>query len=203
MDVVKLSRRSLLAGVAASLSGCGALASLNAASATLDTYDLTPIPGSTAGRRTRRTLVVARPSGPAGILTDRIMVKPTPSAITFLPEARWPDELPAVLQSLLIRSISGTGRLGYVGTAEGGPVPDLALLTRIDAFQVEIEGETLVARMAMQLTLLRDNDQRVLANRSFTTSVPSPGDTPAEIVGAFQAGLNVLLPQMADWVASV
>lgn len=202
MTPMKLTRRATLLGAAASLGGCSALSSLNAAATPLDTYDLTPVSGSTSGSRSRRTLLVARPDIPAAIATDRIMVKPTPLAVTYLPDARWVDELPAVIQSLLIRSIAGTGRMGYVGGEKSGPVPDLALLTRVDAFQVDVKQDAFIVTAAINLTLLRDRDQRVLSSRTFTASIPSADDQPSTIVTAFQAVLNDILPEIANWVAN-
>lgn len=202
MQNLYLTRRFAMLGAAASLGGCSALSSLNAAATPLNTYDLTPTPGSTAGRRTGRTLLVARASAPAGIDTDRIMVKPGGAAITYLPDARWTDELPSVVQSLLIRSIAGTGRMGYVGISEGGPVPDYALLTRVDSFQVDVAGAAVTAKVDISLTLLRDRDQSVIKTRVFRNQVNAANDEPPAIVAAFQAILDRLLPEMADWVAA-
>ncbi|HEY9039154.1 MAG TPA: ABC-type transport auxiliary lipoprotein family protein [Roseovarius sp.] len=202
MDNLNLTRRLAMLGAVASLGGCGALSSLSAAATPLDTYDLTPAPGSTSGRSSGRTLLVARADAPAGINTDRIMVKPSGAAITYLPDARWADELPAVVQSLLIRSIAGTGRMGYVGVSEGGPVPDHALLTRIDSFQVDIAGEAVIAKVDISLTLLRDRDQTVLKTRVFRDQAAAANDEPVAIVAAFQAILDRLLPEMANWVAA-
>lgn len=197
----RLSRRAALLGAVASLGGCGALASLNQAATALDTFDLTPAPGSTAGGRLSRTLVVARPDAPAGIATNRILVKPGPRSITYLPGAQWSDEVPLLVQSLLIRSISGTGRIGYVGQSENGPVPDLALLVRIDAFEaVEDANRILTATVDVRLTLMRDAEQQVIASRSFAQSAPAAGDSAPEVVAAFQAVMDALLPEMANWV---
>ncbi|MFX0542005.1 ABC-type transport auxiliary lipoprotein family protein [Roseovarius sp. S4756] len=202
MQMLTLTRRAAMLGAAASLGGCSALSSLNAAATPLDTYDLSPAAGSTAGRRSGRTLLVALPNAPASITSDRIMVKPGAAAVTYLPDARWSDELPALVQSLLVRSIAGTGRMGYVGPNEAGPVPDLALLPRIDAFQVEITGEAAVAKIDISLTLLRDRDQSVIKTAVFRNEVAAANDTPTAIVAAFQAILDAHLPQMANWAAT-
>ncbi len=201
MRSLHLTRRAALAGALSALGGCGAVSALNTAARPLDTYDLAPAPGATDGRRTGRTVLVARPEATAAIATDRIMVKPDAVSVTYLPDARWSDELPLVLQSLLVRSISGTGRVGYVGRSDGGPVPDSALLVRIDAFQANAGADgTLVAEVNMTLTVVNDRDQRVVATRGFSQSLPAAGDDPASIVAAFQAVLNALLPAMSDWV---
>ena len=201
MNPQMLSRRLMVMGAAATLSGCSALSSLNRAATPLDTYELTPASGSTGGGKSSRTLVVARPDAPASIATDRILIKPTARSITYLPDGRWSDEVPLLVQSLLIRSISGTGRLGYVGQSENGPVPDLALLVRVDNFEVDAGPDAvLTATVKMNLSLMRDADQTVLGSRVFEQTALAAGDHPAEIVAAFQGVMNVLLPQMADWV---
>lgn len=202
MQHLNLTRRFAMLGAVASLGGCGALSSLNAAATPLNTYDLAPAPGAATGRRSGRTVLVAQPNAPAGIDTDRIMVRQGPSAIAYLHDARWADELPSVVQSLLIRSIASTGRMGYVGVSEGGPVPDYALLTRIDNFEVNIAGTAVIARVDISLTMLRDSDQTAVKTRSFRNQAGAGSDQPQEIVAAFQAILNGLLPQMADWVAA-
>ena len=110
---------------------------LNTAAAPFDTYDLSPAAGiDDRDRAVRAKLLIARPEASAAIATDRIMVRSDGATITYLPDARWTDESPLVVQSLLIRSIAATGRIGYVGRSEGGPVPDAALLVRMDAFEV-------------------------------------------------------------------
>jgi cholesterol transport system auxiliary component len=200
MPTAILTRRLALLGAISSLGGCSALSALNSAAEPLDTYDLKPVAGSQTGARSSRTMLVARPEAPAAISSDRIMVKPDPVSITYLPDARWTDELPLVVQSLLIRSISGTGRIGYVGQSDGGPVPDSALLVRLDAFNVERQpGGALQVVIAMDLTVLNDRDQMVVANRNFGQSGPATDDSPVAVVAAFQSVLEVLLPAMADW----
>lgn len=201
MSPMTMTRRAaLLSGISA-LGGCSAVSVLNSASQPLATYDLSPAAGAKSGRRTSRTLLIARPEAPASIAADRIMVKPDALSITYLPDARWADELPLVLQFLLIRSIAGTGRIGYVGRGEGGPAPDTALLVRIDAFQVEATpAGAFEAAVDITLTALNDRDQRVIATRAFARTARAADDRPPSIVAAFQSILDDLLPEMSDWV---
>ena len=96
--------------------------------------------------------------------------------------------------------MSGTGRIGYAGRSEGGPVPDSALLVRIDAFNVNaLPDSTFTVEVDITLTALDDRDQRVTATQRFLGNAPVTSDTPASIVAAFQAVLDGLMPQMADW----
>ena len=203
MQTLTLTRRTALLGMVSTLGGCSALSALNSAATALDTYDLLPVAGSKTGRRSGSTLLVARPEASGAIATDRIMIKPDTQSITYLPDARWSDELPLVVQSLLIRSISGTGRIAYVGRSDGGPVPDTALLVRIDAFQVAVLADKrFEVTVDIGLTLLSDKDQRVIATRSFAQTAQASESTPATIVAAFQRVLDITLPAIADWVVA-
>ena len=195
-----MNRRTLMLGGLSALGGCSAISTLNDATKPLNTYDLSPASGSSRGGRTSRTLLVARPQAPAALTSDRILIKPDPVSITYLPDARWSDEVPAVVQTLLIRSISGTGRVAYVGRSDAGPIPDRALLTRVDAFEVvtQVDG-TLEARIDLELTVINDADQRIVGSRRFAEATPVAGDEVRVIVAAFQTLLNTLLPAMSDW----
>ncbi|MGB5864586.1 MAG: ABC-type transport auxiliary lipoprotein family protein [Sulfitobacter sp.] len=195
-----LTRRAAFIGVAVSLSGCTAITSLNAASRPLDTYDLSPVIGARGGAKSSQTLLVALPQATAALATDRIMIKPDAVSITYLPDARWSDELPVAVQNLLVRSISATDRVAYVGAVGAGPVPDKALLMRIDAFEVIVLPDgTFQATGDFDLTLINDRDESVVASRGFAQSVNIENDTPAAVVMAFQQLLNDMLPAMVDW----
>lgn len=195
-----MNRRIVMLGGLSALGGCSAISTLNDATRPLNTYDLSPASGSSRGGRTSRTLLVARPQATAALSSDRILVKPDPVSITYLSDARWSDEVPAVVQTLLIRSISGTGRIAYVGQSDAGPIPDKALLTRVDAFEVvTLAGGTLEARIDLELTMINDADQRIVGSRRFTEAAPVANDEARVIVAAFQTLLNTLLPAITDW----
>lgn len=201
MMPINMTRRIALLGAISTLSGCGALGALNTAAVPMNTYDLAPAAGSEAGPRSAAKLLIARPEASAALATDRIMVRSDGATITYLPDARWADEAPLVLQALLVRSIAGTGRIGYVGRSEGGPVPDAALLVRMDAFEVIVApGGEVSIRVEIDLTMVNDRDQRVLGRQSFAQAANAANDGPPAITAAFQAALNVLLPTAAEWL---
>lgn len=201
--MIHLTRRSAMLSAICSLSGCSAISSLNEASEPLNTYDLRPVSGSRSGRSTARTLLVAKPQASAPLTSDRILIKPDAASIAYLPDARWSDELPTLVQSLLVRSISGTGRLGYVGRSDAGPIPDKAMLVRIDAFDViALADGTFEAQVDIDLTLINDKDQRVVASRGFSQTRTIANDTPPQIVAVFQTIMDDLLPEIADWSVS-
>jgi len=195
-----LSRRIFALGFLA-LPGCTTLGVLNDASSHLDTYELQPVAFTDQGRRSSRSLLVLMPTAPAAISTDRILIRQDPLSVAYLPDARWSDQVPQMLQSVLVRSLASAGQVGFIGAQRAGPVPDRVLLTRIDAFGVDQQPDgSFLARVSFELTVLRDRDQRVLGTRRFAHSQTIPDDQSRTIVTALQGQLDGLLSTAVPWV---
>lgn len=195
-----LSRRTFVLSTLA-LPGCTGLDLLGGGAPPRDTFELQPVTVPPTGRRSSRSLLVLMPSAPAAISSDRILIRQDALSVAYLPEARWSDQVPQMLQSALIRSLAGSGQIGFVGAQGAGPVPDTVLLTRIDAFGVDVTAAGgFVARTSFELTVLRDRDQRVLGTRLFEQSTPIANDQARTIVQALQAQLDVLLAAAVPWV---
>lgn len=183
------------------LPGCTALGALNDAAVPRDTYALQPVSITGQGRRSSRTLLVLEPTAPAAIAIDRILIRQDPLSVTYLPDERWADTVPKMLQSILIQSLASSGQIGFVGAQGAGPVPDAVLLTRIDDFAVNQQADqSFEVRVSFELTVLRDRDQRVLGTRRFATALPIADDQARTITRAFQQALEMLLPQALPWV---
>lgn len=183
------------------LPGCTALGALNDAATPRDTYALQPVTIASGGPRTSRTLLVLEPSAPAAIAIDRMLIQQDALSVTYLPDARWADTVPKMMQTILIQSLSSSGQIGFVGAQGAGPVPDTVLLTRIDAFGVEqMADRSFVARISFDLTVLRDRDQRVLGTKRFATTIAVVDDRAATIARTFQQALEGILPQALVWV---
>lgn len=195
-----LSRRMFTLSALA-LPGCSALGVLSDASVPRDTYELQPVTIPPQGSRSQRSLLVLMPTAPAAISSDRILIRPDPLSVAYLGEARWSDLVPQMLQSVLIRSLASAGQIGFVGAQGAGPVPDTVLLTRIDAFGVEVQVDgRFMTRTSIELTVLRDRDQRVLGTRRFAQSAILANDDARTIVQALQGQLDVVLSEAAPWV---
>ncbi len=199
--MMTLSRRIFVLG-ALGLPGCTAISTLNQAALPRDTYELQPVSAAAQSSRSSRTLLVLAPTAPAAIATDRILIRQDALSVTYLPDARWSDEVPDMLQSVLIRSLASSGQIGFVGAQGSGPVPDTVLLTRIDAFGVnQLSGGTFEVQVTLELTVLRDRDQRVLGTRRFAGTLGVASDQADTIVRGFQQVLDGLLPDAVAWIS--
>jgi cholesterol transport system auxiliary component len=182
--------------------GCAALGSLDSAARTLDVYELQPAASVPGGSRTARSVAVEVPAASAAIATDRILVKPNPLAVAYLPEARWVEGAPAHVQSLLVRSLAGSGRTGFVTATGGGALTDYVLVTRIEAFEAEISRGAqfpVRVRVALTLDLMRDIDGRVVASRRYDRAVDAASDDAATVVPAFNLAMSGILSDATAW----
>lgn len=196
-----------LALLAALLSGCGTLASLDSASRPLATYELTPVSAAGASlSASGRTIFVDMPTASGALSTDRIVVKPSPLAVTFLPDARWVDPAPLHLQQLVTRSLTNSGRLGFVTTRAVGPLADFTLITDIEAFQAEIGptgGAPATVQVRLTASLLRDSDGQLVSSRRFERRVGAQTETSPDIIAAFETATTGVLQDLSSWTVTV
>jgi cholesterol transport system auxiliary component len=186
------------------LTACSAISSLDSSSQPLNTFELTPLAaGVVAAPTGRRQLEVSAPTATGALTSDRIVVKPSPLQVEYLPDARWVDDTTAHIQLLLVRSLSNSGQFGLVSSAGAGPTPDFVLKTDLQAFQVElaVDGATVVIRSNM--TLLRDEDGSVVSSRSFANSVPLPDTSAEQVVAAFNAAMTQQMTDMTRWLGGL
>lgn len=182
------------------LASCGALTSLDQAAAPQDSFELTPLPaGTIKARNTGLSLEVAMPTATGSFTDDHIVVKPNAVQVQALPDARWVNETTDLVQFLLARSVAGTGRYSLVSVEGEGPVPDLVLLTDLQAFQAEVteDGARVVVRMTMNL--VRGNGD-VIASRNFENIVPLDDITPMEVVQSLDRATSAQLEDIVRWL---
>lgn len=187
------------------LAGCTALSALGDASRPLEIYELRApvLAQGSAGRRSIE-IVVEEPVASGALATERIMIRPTPLQAQYLPDVRWADPAPVMVQTLMVRSLLGTGSLGSAGRRPIGTSADIAVLGELTDFQAEpVEaGEGALVRVRLILRIVRERDARVLATRSFE-AVESVAATEADsIVAGFDRACTTLLSEMVPWILS-
>lgn len=201
-----LHRRALLALPAlAGLAGCGALSAATRASGPLDTYTLSPLAPRERPAAGRDHLVVELPTSAGELAGDRILIKPSPLQAQYLPDARWAEPAPAMLQSLLISSLLNTGRFRLVGRVGAGLSPDYTLMTELLSFQGEVTGRlptSVQVRILLQMTLIREADRAIAGTRSFSSVGAVPSDSTAALIAGLDTGMQAILTDVVEWVRS-
>ncbi len=200
------TRRTVLAGLSMiSLSGCSAVSALSGAAQELDAYTLSPVAvdGQPAGGRAH--LVVAEASTIGELSTDRILIKPTRLQAQYLPDGRWSESAPVLVQSLLLGSIRNAGGFRLVSRDGAGLLPDYTLLTELDAFEAAPGGAgeaPFVVTVAWTLTLIREADRQIVGTRRFVQRAGAPSDGTGPIVSAFDVAARTALAESVAWLGS-
>ncbi|MHA6325128.1 ABC-type transport auxiliary lipoprotein family protein [Roseivivax sp. CAU 1753] len=187
------------------LPGCSALSALSDATSVLDVYELrAPDDIAKAPRQRNYNVTVEEPTTTGALLTDRIMIRPSELQAQYLPDARWGEEVPVMVQSLLLRSLQATDGLAYVGREPLGLSGDIAIVTDIIDFQARDlpEADAAIVTLRIAVQLVREKDISILASRTFTAEARSASRDNAAIIAAFDQASDALMRDFADWVVT-
>jgi len=195
-------RLAPLALVLVFLSGCGALGALSTASAPMDAFTLSPLVAPVAPVAGSRHLVVEMPTSAGALANDRILIKPVPFQAEYLPDGRWSEPAPALVQTLLVASLQNTGGFRLVGRTGAGLMPDYTLMTELQEFHAEPQGTDpapLTVRVGVMLTLIRESDRRIVAARRFQATGLAVSNDTDTLVRGFDRAMQDMLGDIVVW----
>lgn len=184
------------------LAGCSALSAIGDAATPLDAYELrAPASGPVARRALARDLVIEVPDTSGALATDRIMIRPHPLQAQYLPDARWTENAPLMLQTLMLRAFENTNALRYVGRRPLGSSGDYALTSELTDFQAELraDGQSVTTHVRLTARIVREADASVIASRTFQTSGEAASTDTLEIVESFNGATDALLLELTRW----
>lgn len=197
---------ALALAATALLPGCSALSALSSSATPLDAYDLAAPADSpqARGRATSRQLVVELPTASGALSTERILIRPRPLQAAYLPDAQWADEVPVMVQTLLVRSLEDSNAFRYVGRRPLGASGDYALVSELTDFQAEAstDGKSATIRLRLTARLVREDDASILSSRTFNTSAVTASTDTSDLVQGFNQASQQLLSETTGWVLS-
>lgn len=195
MPILPLLLRRRLRALSLALAGSLLLAGCGGGSAPT-TYDLS------APRDFGRigggggVMIVAQPTAVQALDSDRLIVKDSSGALSFLGGAQWADRVPNLVQTRLIQTFENGSRIAAVGRPGERIVPDFQLNTDIRAFNIDAASGQAVVEITAKL--IGDRTGKVQRAKLFSARVPAG----AEGAGAAQAldqALSLVLIQIARW----
>jgi cholesterol transport system auxiliary component len=141
-------------------------------------------------------LIVAQPTAVQALDSDRLIVKDSTGALSFLGGAQWADRVPNLVQTRLIQTFENGSRIAAVGRPGERIVPDFQLNTDIRAFNIEAASGQAVVEITAKL--IGDRSGKVQRAKLFSARVPAGADG-AGAAQALDQALSQVLIQIARW----
>lgn len=185
------------------LNGCAAISALGG-SAPLQGYELSDTAPVTAARTVDRQVTVEVPESSGALMTDRVLIRPSGIEASYLPGAQWTDDAPLMVQTLMVRALQGSGGFAYVGRDPLGLSGDYAILTELSALEGQItagaDGETVSGVVEMRLSVVRENDARVLGTTIIREARPAASDAAADVTAALDQAMQAAVAKATRFV---
>ena len=133
-----------------------------------------------------------------GLDTDQILTLSNTAELNQYAGARWADNLPELLASLVSRTLEASGRFEVVSDLTGASSEDCVLQLESKEFfaQLSPSGQTTGARIAIDGRYQCESAESVPIN--VNVSIPVHGDRMSEIVAAFQQALDQAMQKMLE-----
>ena len=179
------------------LAVAGALLIAGCSGPTPTTFDLSA--PSNFGRLggSRAPLVVAEPTTVQALDSDRLIVKDSTGALSFLGGAQWADRVPKLVQTRLVQTFENGSRIGSVARPGERIVPDLQLNTDIRSFNIDAASGTAVVEITAKL--VGDRTGHVQRARMFSARVPASAVDGAGAAHALDRALSQVLIDIVRW----
>jgi cholesterol transport system auxiliary component len=185
------------------LASCGAVSALGDATTPLDVIVLQPPADLPVrqGRPQARDIIVEEPTAGGALATDRIMIQPGALQAQYLPDVRWSDPAPVMLQTLMLRALDDTQAFQYVGRRPLGPGGDFAILTEMVDFQAELaeDGEMAEVVVRIIVRIVRERGADVVATRTFAAREPAVSLDDLDLAEAFDAATGRVISEFTVW----
>jgi cholesterol transport system auxiliary component len=142
-------------------------------------------------------LIVAQPSTVQALDSDRLIVKDSSGALSFLGGAQWADRVPNLVQTRLIQTFENGSRIAAVGRPGERIVADLQLNTDIRSFNIDAASGQAVVEITAKL--VGDRTGKVLRAKLFAARVPAAAVDGAGAAQALDRALAQVLIEIARW----
>ncbi|ESR24242.1 putative ABC transporter protein [Lutibaculum baratangense AMV1] len=140
---------------------------------------------------------MTEPTAIGALNSERIVVRPSPTVVTYLAATRWNDRLPALVQARLIEAFQNSDGVRAVSPPGGAQVSDYGLVTDLRAFEVNAYDRQAVAELNARI--IADSNGRVVASRRFRTVVPIPDTEAATVTAGLNAAFEGLSRDVVAW----
>jgi cholesterol transport system auxiliary component len=193
--------RTFLLGFAllALLAGCSLVSTPQAA----QIYRLSPQVEDPLGRPIPHSeLTISLPLASESLDTERIALTQGRTRFDYYADSVWTDRLPVLLQTLMVETFQGNGRIAEVGRDNGGLTQGYVLRTEIRQFEAQYPNQASgppEISVIIDIQLSTGTGGRVLGHKLVSVQAQASRNKLDAIVMAFDAATGEALAQTASW----
>lgn len=157
-------------------------------------------------------LLIEIPHSPAGINTQRIVLRDSPIELKYFDRSNWTDLAPKMVQALMVESFENSGKILAVGRESVGLRADYVLKTELREFQaeyvsemsqlgtgVDIDAAPPQIRVRMNVKLVKLPQRSIVASHTFESIKTAHMNSMESIMGAFDEALGKTLKGVVVW----
>lgn len=181
---------ALILAASALLAGCGG-------GATPTTFDLSAPSGFGRVGGSRAVMVVAEPTTVQTLDSDRVIVRDSSGALSFVGGAQWADRIPALVQARLIQTFENASRVGSVSGPGQRIQPDVQLNTDIRSFNIDAASGMAVVEITARI--VGDQTGKIQRARLFSARVPAGSVDGPGATQALNRALSQVLIEIVRW----
>jgi cholesterol transport system auxiliary component len=157
-----------------------------------------PLPHVTA------QLVVALPTAPAGLNTERIALSRAPVSLDYFADSQWTDRAPFIVQTALVEGFEKSGAIPTVGPESLGVRADFVLDVAIGDFQAMYDSPDGPPRIVVKLNakLIGMPERMIVGQMSVSREAKAAANALPEIVPAFDQALGGAVEEIVTWTVT-
>jgi phospholipid/cholesterol/gamma-HCH transport system substrate-binding protein len=181
------------------LAGLEKLTGGGASKTTAPTYDVTAVKDFAKPSETPSwQLVVPEPSALLALNSDKIKMRPADGAeSTDIPDARWSDNIPILLQEKFIQSFENAGYSQAVSRPRDGFEAGFQLLLDIRSFSL-VTGAEPHGELEFEAKILGPGG-KIIAAKAYHTTAPATGTDAAAAAAALNQAFAEAAKELVPW----
>ena len=198
---MKISKTIMLSLVVLFLSGCQALKPVKMAN--IKDYTLSSVSQYRSNTRSGKTLLVTLPTANPGFESQRMIYASTPYERSAYRLHQWIDPPAEMVLPLETESLRNSHFFSAVVSPPFAATTDYRLETRLITMQEELYKQPRSAHIALQVWIIDNNTQKIIASKRFDKQQPSGVNTPLASVVAMNHAAKNLMKEMVLFIESV
>ena len=146
-------------------------------------------------------LVVEHPLSSGALATQRIALTHDPVQIEYFAGARWTEQAPRLVQTLLVESFENSQKIIAVGRVAIGLRSDFNLKSDLREFQAEYreKGAPPVVRVRINTKLILQAKRQIVASRTFESVATADSTKMRDVIRAFDRALGKVIKKIVAW----